>query len=37
MAGPPSTTIFAPTGTSPFSTCARRTLPTPPAIMIGLW
>jgi hypothetical protein len=27
---------FAPAGTSDFSTCMRRTLPRPPAIMIGL-
>ena len=36
IAGPPSSTIGAPAGTGRFATCARRTLPTPPAIMIGL-
>ena len=30
------TTIFAPGGISHFSTCLRRTLPMPPAIMMGL-
>ena len=35
-AGPPITTSLAPTGTSIFSACSSRTLPTPPAIMIGL-
>ncbi len=35
--GPPSTTSVAPGGTSAFSTWSRRTLPSPPAIMIGLW
>ena len=34
--GPPSTTIFAPGMTGAFSTCERRMLPRPPAIMIGL-
>ena len=36
IAGPPSSTSGAPAGTGRLSTCACRTLPTPPAIMIGL-
>ena len=36
IAGPPSSTSGAPAGTASLSTCARLTLPTPPAIMIGL-
>ena len=35
--GPPSCSSSAPGGTSPFRACAARTLPTPPASMIGLW
>ena len=37
MAGPPSTTRAAPGGTARLSTLPGRTLPQPPAIMIGLW
>ena len=37
MAGPPSTTIGVPAGNCPFFTCSARTLPNPPATMIGLW
>ena len=37
MAGPPSTMMAAPAGTSPFLTSGRRMLPKPPAIMMGLW
>ena len=37
IAGPPSSTSGARAGTGRFSTCMRRTLPRPPAIMIGLW
>ena len=36
MAGPPITTTLAPAGTSILFACSARTLPTPPAIMIGL-
>ena len=36
-AGPPSTTSGAPATTSALSTWAARTLPTPPAIITGLW
>ena len=35
--GPPSWTSSAPAGTSPLWAWPARTLPTPPAIMIGLW
>ncbi|MDZ7747672.1 MAG: hypothetical protein U5K43_01580 [Halofilum sp. (in: g-proteobacteria)] len=37
IAGPPSTTTRAPAGSGLLSTCMGRTLPSPPAIMIGLW
>jgi hypothetical protein len=36
-AGPPSTTSGAPAGSGCLSTWPARTLPMPPAIMIGLW
>ena len=36
-AGPPSTMIFAPTAMPRFFACMGRTLPMPPASMIGLW
>ena len=35
--GPPSCTSSAPAGTSPLWAWPARTLPTPPATMIGLW
>ncbi len=35
--GPPRTISGAPTTTSFFSTWGLRTLPRPPAIMMGLW
>ena len=35
--GPPSWMSSAPAGTSALCACSARTLPTPPAIMIGLW
>ena len=37
MAGPPSTTIAAPGGTGRLSTLPGRMLPSPPAIISGLW
>ena len=37
MPGPPIWTRSAPGGTSALWACAARTLPTPPATMIGLW
>ncbi len=35
--GPPSWMSSEPAGTSPLCACRARTLPTPPASMIGLW
>jgi hypothetical protein len=37
MPGPPICMRRAPAGMAPLWACSARTLPTPPAIMMGLW